>query len=1343
MEDPRFNPDDAVYFDKEGTERNHKINEIIRQKEEGQQLEEAKQAEVEQQENIQRQAELEDSHAAKDPSEYGLKENLTELRNAFTGGTRDTVSSYLTLPERAADIASGSMVSEIQEKGQYTPGFNPLGGDLNPLTKTWWGQFIRTGTHFGTMAIPIVGWGGAVAKGTGLFAKGAQLTIASSNWIAKGAAVGAVADLFSEYSQEANGLQVLRDRFGFVDTPCTTKDADHPALKTVKSVCEGVGLGIPIEGTVRAIAKVRIKQGLTNNPTNDVLRKVDRIQSGKLLKAERSAKEAVEKNLRQVTRQKLFNKGIDFDKLKAETQIEQMQKVQKASKGNQFSTWSPEWEDNLARADRKLLEESQSIDGQIREKAEVDADNPDFSGYKNKPDAQPWQGSPNSTGRPYENLKTLKRIDYDWSSMEQGSTDSLITPAAAEALAEAGSGMKGVNDKIAKELFGDARYKRLLDQLDVDGDDIDSVFGDAFERMQEVIGGRNSGDIDPVDFWKPIVDNADTKDSFNVWATKDVIAANLLQESLFKQLRNRAIAARELIDFDNLDDVDGPLKHIRDNLIVGNEQIQRSQFLMSKEYADMIKKKGGKKLANQVLLDMHQQAKNQVDMMFDLAWQAPSDDLLRSFLEAFSMSNKINNWQDFDAYMRHKLLGHTTPDGVRNTGALVKELQGVMVNSLLSGPKTPIRAIMGTSTATFLRPTSQILGGAGRYLGTGFTDDSTLRIGLSELNAMRQAIPESWDYFKHRLNGYWTGELSTIKNRYSEYTLDDQQWDLMRYWAEDSGRSTDGEKAAFGLTNVSRWHNHSNWFAYTMKLLSATDDGLTMILARARARSKALMGAMEARSQGLIPDISPELVKEYEGRFQDEIFNPQTGVVNDNLLAYARGEVTLTKDLTGWGKALDTMFSTYPQTKPFYMFARTGINGLELTMKHAPGFNFFVEEFNTIARATPDTLDHVAKYGIESVQELKNAKDLQMGRLAIGSGVMFGAIDKYLSGDLTGNGPADAKTRAAWEAAGWKPRHIKLGGIWINYDEFEPFNSILAYVGDLGDNQRLLGDKYVERGILSAALAISKGIISKTYLQGLTGLTDLFGNNPKKLHRIGANIANSFLPSSTLRNDIGKVINPFMKELNSDFEDTLRNKNQLFEYMADEEDRIPVKHDILTGRPIKDHDVPTRLFNFISPVQLNFDQSPGRKFLFRSQYNLNLATTTAPDGTSLAENPKLRSEFQRLIGIQDLDKQLEKLSKQKEVIESLKVMEEDIAAGRHRKKPGINPMSYRHNVLIGNLFKKAKGQAWAQMKSDPAVIRLINAARKEQVSENLRVEDPETSRKAYDEANQLLKMTNR
>ena len=49
-----------------------------------------------------------------------------------------------------------------------------------------------------------------------------------------------------------------------------------------------------------------------------------------------------------------------------------------------------------------------------------------------------------------------------------------------------------------------------------------------------------------------------------------------------------------------------------------------------------------------------------------------------------------------------------------STGALIRELEGVMSHSILSGPKTPVRAIMGTSTATFLRPLATALGAAVR-----------------------------------------------------------------------------------------------------------------------------------------------------------------------------------------------------------------------------------------------------------------------------------------------------------------------------------------------------------------------------------------------------------------------------------------------------------------------------------------------------------------------------------------------------------------------------------------------------------------------------------------------------
>ena len=67
-----------------------------------------------------------------------------------------------------------------------------------------------------------------------------------------------------------------------------------------------------------------------------------------------------------------------------------------------------------------------------------------------------------------------------------------------------------------------------------------------------------------------------------------------------------------------------------------------------------------------------------------------------------------------------------TIEGKQQTGALIRELQGVMI-IVLSGPKTPLRAIIGTSTHTFLRPFATTLGGLGRLPFTG--DTRTIRAG--------------------------------------------------------------------------------------------------------------------------------------------------------------------------------------------------------------------------------------------------------------------------------------------------------------------------------------------------------------------------------------------------------------------------------------------------------------------------------------------------------------------------------------------------------------------------------------------------------------------------------------
>ena len=137
---------------------------------------------------------------------------------------------------------------------------------------------------------------------------------------------------------------------------------------------------------------------------------------------------------------------------------------------------------------------------------------------------------------------------------------------------------------------------------------------------------------------------------------------------------------------------------------------------------------------------------------------------------------------------------------------------------------------------------NQTLGGIIRYPFTG--DTRTIRTGLASMNAMMEAIPESFELFKTRLNSYWSGDLATIKTRFSEYTQGDANWEILRRWAE-SDRASAGDKAAFRLANMARAMNHNSMLTYSTKVMAATDDAFAHILGRVRMREKALISAMD------------------------------------------------------------------------------------------------------------------------------------------------------------------------------------------------------------------------------------------------------------------------------------------------------------------------------------------------------------------------------------------------------------------------------------------------------------------------------------------------------------------
>ena len=1153
---------------------------------------------------------------------WGIRGFAKEAQSILSGGLQDTASSVATFPERTFDALSGEMQKEKEEKGFYEPEWTPFTDEDDPIiTKTWWGKLLRGTVHFGSLAVgTVLAAKGLAATGIPLLAGGASKLLGLGT-LARGAAVGGISDVISKESDGHNALGAMRDRYGWIDTPLSTKETDHPIMMKFKNIVEGMGIGLVFDGAVHLIGK-----------------------GGKTVQ-----KQIINRN---------------------------------ASIENQTTTAA------LAQIRRGEAE---------------------FRAAKNAPLAERHQGADISEVAPGEAYDQLRRTRTDWGS-EDGSTGSITTAVERERIARAAGTTDEIVESTLRSLMSDDKFAKELDAVKGDRKLMLDVWRDAVASYREIVEGRNAADMPADEFLAELFARDTAKlplgdEVFETWAAETVVTADLVVGSLLKQLRDTGIAGRELIDYVSLDDIDGPAKQIVDTMLTALFQTKKSRFVASDYFRSF---GAGKTRAqmndtiNNAVIGEVQDAKDSILAILKIAKDDPDDNLLNALFEAFSMMKHVNSLEDFDNWAQTIIKGgQIGGEGPNRTGALIRSLQEMVSHSVLSGPKTPMRALLGTGAATFLRPMSTFLGATLRYPFTG--DSATIRGSLASMNGMLESIPEAFDLFFTRLNSYWSGDISTVKTRYTEFTKGDYNWELVRRYYEDSGRASKSDQALFAFTNMVRGINNNNLFTYSTKLMAATDDAFTFLLGRAKMREKAMRNVLSLQSDGVaMPKLTPEVMKAYQDDFYSEIFD-SNGNIKDEATIFARKEVTLTQDLTGFAKGLNDVLTANPYVRPFFLFARTGVNGLALTGKHTPGFNFLVKEFNDIAFADAANLATVKKYGINTLEELQNAKALQTGRLALGSAVTFMAINAWMSGRLTGNGPTDRQMRQGWIDGGYLPRTIELGGVRVGYDSIEPFNLILSTIADVGDASILMGEEWTEKELQKISLVIAQSISGKSYLAGLQQLVDLAAGRPGQADRILASLTNNTVPLAGLRNEMGKLLTPYMREINSGVFQSWRNRNLMSENIPGVNE-LPYKYDMLNGKPLKQYDFMTRAFNMISPISLNLEATDGRTFLFESGYDLRMSTFYAPDGTNLTDDPRIRSQFQQAIGQFNLERDLEKLSKDPKIIASIATMRADIRAGNRGQ---FNARDYYHNIVIDRLFKRARIAAWNSIKYREDIYAII------------------------------------
>ena len=757
--------------------------------------------------------------------------------------------------------------------------------------------------------------------------------------------------------------------------------------------------------------------------------------------------------------------------------------------------------------------------------------------------------------------------------------------------------------------------------------------------------------------------------------------------------------------------VDGVVSRLADNLKAGLMHVKRTQYtwdkartLLKDSPTGTLTKAQLDELTADVALrsrSMNTEVRQGINHMVNMLRKEGNDDLAAAVLDVFKVSNDVHNWKDFDAWMRQKIKGGEFQGKVK-TGALIRELQGVMVNSILSGPKTPIRAILGTTTNAYLNAINEA---AGAVLRAPFTNDViTRKASIAKLKGMFELVPEAFDVFKKNWDAKFNADFANIRTRYSEPpSKGDNLWDAHGRWVE--ARGGDGDKAAYYITDIARKLNNNKLLGWSPRVLAATDDTFKWLMTRARSKELAMREVLERAGDDFV-EFTPEILKAAEDRHYANMLDGfgEIDVSKNSWLNKQFKEVTLTSELTGFAQKLDSLMNETPLLKPFYLFARTGINGLNLSFKNTPLLGALHKESLAILRHTGDNFDDLARYGIENANDLKNARNLLAGRQAVGSATVMTMAGMYTAGQLTGNGPADRSLRQQWINAGWKPNHIYIGNVGFDYRSVEPFNVIWSSIADIGDNIELMGPEWAEKRLQAVAFVIGRGLTGKTYMSGLDQMMQIM-QNPMgpETSKVFANVMNNSIPLAGMRNEFGRWVNPHMKELNSDMWSSLRNRNQATEFLAGGS-KLPVKSDLLNGKPINNWNIIGRSFNAISPVSLDIRRrTPGRTLLLSSGYDLKSATY-AYGGYSFTKDAHVRAHFQNAIGtvpvtvgfkkFKNVEEALNYLATRKDIQTSMQQMQEDAKSPANKD---LNPNNYPHNTIIDRLMNQARSRAWAKI----------------------------------------------
>jgi hypothetical protein len=1231
---------------------------------------------------------------------------LNEVGNAVLGAGVDAVESVGATAEK---VVKGKL-----NDSTFTPTWLQVDDKQEPITKTWWGNVIRGIGEYAVLDLVTKGVASKIPGAKALAGEG----IVSN--IARGAVVGNI----SSQAEGPNASNLIHETFPWIPTPLAVQESDSPVMKRVKSTFEAAGFDW-VFGKVGAAWEAHSAAKKAEAAVNNESLRQEVAKRGELGKAAMDRQRGIQQLKDNYERLKsqwvVDNNGVyvspskvqaEVNKLKAASKITPVDEARFVELQNRYNRSlevdNAYKEYSKAKAEDRVTAKSEtpdkvavsvyeeSVAKSAKAASKVEEDNavhyynkdPEFQNGPSPRTVHPDLADSHERAKmvPDTDIKTAVRnsilIDTD-PRQSNGRIGSVMTDANYDKVTTGASdSVKKIVTEMMKKLEKDPQLETFIGGQRYSRQEVINMVG---AKVLDNLEGLDN--ISPDDLRKSLLQDADVNHiGGSKWETMNSVSQAATQVLI------RATAG----DLADIATVERSVRGEIDTATQNDMFLQRLEVLLrlNKEASFV----AGKKLADRkfnwvrtylpdvsTLDEASKRIDDDVKSVISTVEQINNihqdSRLLHAFMDAASISDgSVRTMTDMSKYVSKKVgVNGWLYASPGEQGYLLKGLISTFFNSVLSAPKTAVKALAGTTLLTTLRPVSLLTGGLLQR------DPRIVAKSLHQMQAGFEGVNEALSMANMARMSWLKGEVNPAivqgsDEMYLAYHRT-QEFRNLEAYAEMKG--TLGDKYAVRLAKTLSSFNSSPFVNYSMGIMDMGDTFTRTLIGRMELKSKAFDEAWIA-SNG---KVDKNLVATYESKFRDSVFN-KDGVVTDKAAIMASQEASLSTPLSGLAADADELIKSIPALRPFMMFPRTATNAMKYVitytpMGHTPLLNKFAKEVDEIINCTPDdALGVMQKYGIT---DLEATRAMYEGRVALGNLAVFSAIGLYLNGRLSGNQDiGEDQKRLKGSMNGAPPaRSIRMGDAWVSYDAFEPFSSILSLVADIGDKAN---PEDQEDMFSKVAFFVAANVTNKSFLSGLAQLADLVnGHQDRVMPTVAANTLNNLIPFGGFRNWTAQVFNPGMRELENDIGQRFKNRNPMLK------GELPMKLDMLTGRPIRLNDPITRLISASTPVSINPSADPVHQQLLDSGYNYALQFDKGPDGEDLTPDEKHQMMIYATEGGK-IGKELAALFKTKRYNEAYKNYRQYVNEGRSLKVIPIDKQSHIAD-MIDPIVRNAKREA--------------------------------------------------